>query len=172
MALAIPMRAAEGESPLRQLVHALHPWVAFLVVPLFGFANAGVSFAGMSASALTHGVSLGIVAGLFIGKQLGVFGAVYASVRLGVARLPEGVSWTSLYGVGILAGIGFTMSLFVGTLAWDTNDYAAPLRIGVLGGSLLSGVTGYVVLLFAARGATPTEEPKLSDGRSDRHWPR
>jgi NhaA family Na+:H+ antiporter len=172
MALAIPMRAAEGESPLRQLEHALHPWVAFLVVPLFGFANAGVSFAGMSASALTHGVSLGIVAGLFIGKQLGVFGAVYASVRLGVARLPEGVSWTSLYGVGILAGIGFTMSLFVGTLAWDTNDYAAPLRIGVLGGSLLSGVAGYVVLLFAARGTGPTEEPKPSDDRSDRHRPR
>jgi NhaA family Na+:H+ antiporter len=164
MALAIPVRAADGESPLRQLEHALHPWVAFLVVPLFGFANAGVSFAGMSASALTHGVSLGIAAGLFIGKQLGVFGAVYASVRLGIARLPEGVGWTSLYGAGILAGIGFTMSLFIGTLAWDTADHAAPLRIGVLGGSLLSGVAGYIVLLFAARGTAPTEEPRPSDG--------
>ncbi len=151
MALAIPMRPAEGESPLRQLEHALHPWVAFLVVPLFGFANAGVSFAGMSAGTLTDGVSLGIAAGLFIGKQLGVFGAVYGSVRLGIARLPEGASWTSLYGVGVLAGIGFTMSLFIGTLAWDTADFAAPLRIGVLGGSLLSGVVGYLLLLFATR---------------------
>ena len=164
MALAIPVRAADGESPLRQLEHALHPWVAFLVVPLFGFANAGVSFAGMSASALTHGVSLGIAAGLFIGKQLGVFGAVYASVRLGIARLPEGVGWTSLYGAGILAGIGFTMSLFIGTLAWDTADYAAPLRIGVLGGSLLSGIAGYVLLLFALRGPASTEQPRPTDG--------
>ena len=164
MAFAIPVRAAEGESPLRTLEHALHPWVAFLVVPLFGFANAGVSFAGMSAGALTHGVSLGIAAGLFIGKQLGVFGAVYASVRLGVARLPDGASWTSVYGVGILAGIGFTMSLFIGTLAWDTADHAAPLRIGVLGGSLLAGVAGYVVLLFALRGTPPIEQPRPNDG--------
>ena len=153
MAFAIPMRAAEGESPLQQLEHALHPWVAFLVVPLFGFANAGVSFAGMSASALTEGVTIGIAAGLFVGKQLGVVAAVYASVRLGFARLPEGVGWTALYGAGVLAGIGFTMSLFIGTLAWDTSDYAAPLRIGVLGGSLLSGVVGYAILLFACRSA-------------------
>jgi NhaA family Na+:H+ antiporter len=156
MAFAIPISAPEGESPLRQLEHALHPWVAFLVVPLFGFANAGVSFAGMSATALTEGVSLGIAAGLFIGKQLGVFGAVYASVRLGIARLPEGVGWTGLYGAGVLAGIGFTMSLFIGTLAWDTADYAAPLRIGVLGGSLLSGVVGYAILLFATRRSPPS----------------
>jgi NhaA family Na+:H+ antiporter len=153
MAFAVPMRAAEGESPLRQLEHALHPWVAFLVVPLFGFANAGVSLAGMSAGTLTEGVSLGIAAGLFVGKQLGVFGAVYISVRLGFVRLPEGVGWAGLYGAGLLAGIGFTMSLFIGTLAWDTTDYAAPLRIGVLGGSLLSGVAGYLLLLFACRGA-------------------
>jgi len=151
MALAIPVRTAQDESPLQQLEHALHPWVAFLVVPLFGFANAGISFAGMSAGALTDGVSLGIAAGLFIGKQLGVFGAVYGCVRLGFARLPEGTTWVSLYGVAVLAGIGFTMSLFIGTLAWDTADYAAPLRIGVLGGSLLSGVVGYVLLLFATR---------------------
>ena len=156
MALAIPMAAAEGKSPLRQLEHALHPWVAFLVVPLFGFANAGVSFAGMSAGALTDGVSLGIAAGLFIGKQFGVVGAVYGCVRLGIARLPEGATWISLYGVALLAGIGFTMSLFIGTLAWDTADYAAPLRIGVLGGSLLSGVAGYLLLLFATRRSPPS----------------
>jgi len=163
MALAIPVRTAQDESPLRQLEHALHPWVAFLVVPLFGFANAGVSFAGMSAGALTNGVSLGIAAGLFIGKQFGVVGAVYGSVRLGIARLPEGVGWASLYGAGVLAGIGFTMSLFIGTLAWDTADYAAPLRIGVLGGSLLSGVVGYAILLFACRRAAPIEQSRPND---------
>jgi Na+:H+ antiporter, NhaA family len=163
MAFAIPTRAPEGRSPLRALEHALHPWVAFLVVPLFGFANAGVSFAGIGVGAFTEGVSLGIAAGLFIGKQLGVFGAVYASVRLGIARLPEGVSWTGIYGAGVLAGIGFTMSLFIGTLAWDTTDYAAPLRIGVLGGSLLSGVVGYAILLFACRGATPIKQSQPSD---------
>ncbi len=162
MAFAIPMHAAEGESPLRQLEHALHPWVAFLVVPLFGFANAGVSFAGMTASGLTDGVTIGIAAGLFVGKQLGVFGAVYASVRLGFARLPEGVGWAGLYGAGVLAGIGFTMSLFIGTLAWDTADYAAPLRIGVLGGSLLSGIVGYL-LLFACRSVAPIEQSRSSD---------
>ncbi len=164
MALAIPLGAAEGESPLRQLEHALHPWVAFLVVPLFGFANAGVSFAGMSAGALTDGVSLGIAAGLFVGKQLGVVGAVYGCVRLGIARLPEGATWVSLYGVAVLAGIGFTMSLFIGTLAWDTADHAAPLRIGVLGGSLLSGIVGYAILLFACRGGVPIEQPRAHDG--------
>ena len=151
MALAIPMRAAAGESPLRQLEHALHPWVAFLVVPLFGFANAGVSFAGIRVDALTDGVTLGIAAGLFIGKQIGVFGAVYASVHLGIARLPEKVDWMSLYAVGLLAGIGFTMSLFVGTLAWETDEHAASLRLGVLGGSLLSGIAGYLLLRFATR---------------------
>jgi NhaA family Na+:H+ antiporter len=159
MALAMPVRSAEGDSPLRRLEHALHPWCAFVVVPLFGFANAGVSLAGISAAALTDGVTIGVAAGLFIGKQIGVFGAVYASVRLGFARLPEGVSWSALYGVSVLAGIGFTMSLFIGTLAWDTADYAVPLRIGVLGGSLLSGVVGYFVLLFAARGTTRSADP-------------
>jgi NhaA family Na+:H+ antiporter len=164
MAFAIPIRAAQGGSPLRQLEHALHPWVAFLVLPLFGFANAGVSLAGISAGALTNGVSLGIGAGLFVGKQLGVFGTVYASVRLGIARLPEGVGWVGIYGAGVLAGIGFTMSLFIGALALDTDDYAAALRIGVLGGSLLSGIVGYVVLLFAVRGAAPGEQPRPNDG--------
>jgi NhaA family Na+:H+ antiporter len=122
-------------------------------VPLFGFANAGVSFAGMTIDALTNGVTLGIAAGLFVGKQLGVFATVYACVRLGIARLPEGVGWLSLYGVSLLSGIGFTMSLFIGTLAWDTSVYAAPIRLGVVAGSLLSGIVGYVVVLVACRQA-------------------
>jgi NhaA family Na+:H+ antiporter len=156
MAVAIPMRAADGRSPLKDLEHALHPWIALLVVPLFGFANAGVSFAGMTLDAVTNGVTLGIVAGLFVGKQLGVFATVYACVRLGIARLPEGVSWLSLYGVAVLSGIGFTMSLFIGTLAWETSVHAAPIRLGVLAGSLLSGIVGYVLLLAACR-ATSAE---------------
>jgi len=151
MALAVPMRASSGDSPLKQLEHSLHPWVAFLVVPLFGFANAGVSFAGMGATALTSGVSLGIAAGLFIGKQVGVLGSVFLCVRLRLAQLPDGVDWLALYGAALLAGIGFTMSLFIGTLAWDAPGYGTPLRIGVLAGSLLSGVAGYLLLRFALR---------------------
>ena len=154
MALAVPMRAPDGDSPLKQLEHALHPWVAFLVVPLFGFANAGVSFAGMGAAALGNGVSLGIAAGLFIGKQVGVLGSVFLCVRLRLAELPDGVGWLALYGAALLAGIGFTMSLFIGTLAWDTPDYGTALRIGVIAGSLLSGIAGYLLLRFALRGAT------------------
>jgi NhaA family Na+:H+ antiporter len=151
MALAVPMRSADGASPLQELEHTLHPWVAFLVVPLFGFANAGVSFAGVTGAALLDGVSLGIAIGLFIGKQIGVVGTVVLCVRLGWARLPDGVNWLGLYGVAVLAGIGFTMSLFIGTLAWDTADHAVPLRLGVLAGSLLSGIVGYVLLRLAIR---------------------
>jgi NhaA family Na+:H+ antiporter len=162
MAIAIPMRAADGKSPLKNLEHALHPWVAFVVVPLFGFANAGVSFAGMTLDAATNGVTLGIALGLFVGKQLGVFAAAYACVRLGLARLPEDATWGGIYGVAVLAGIGFTMSLFIGTLAWDTADYAAPIRLGVLSGSLLSGVVGYFVVLGACRTAAPV--PSTSHG--------
>ncbi|HET6223524.1 MAG TPA: Na+/H+ antiporter NhaA, partial [Dongiaceae bacterium] len=122
-ALLIPMRDAEGESPLKHLEHVLHPWVAFMVVPLFGFANAGVSLAGMSLASLTGGVTLGIAGGLFIGKQIGVFGATLAAVKLGLGRLPEGTGWASIYGAAMLAGIGFTMSLFIGTLAWESADF-------------------------------------------------
>jgi NhaA family Na+:H+ antiporter len=155
MALAVPLRAADGREPLKDLEHALHPWVAFLVLPLFGFANAGVSFAGVTMEAFTNGVTLGIAAGLFIGKQIGVLLSVYGCVRLGIARLPEGVTWTGLYGVAALAGIGFTMSLFIGTLAWDTADYAAPVRLGVLSGSLLSGILGYMLVLVGCRAGPP-----------------
>ncbi|MFM9842361.1 MAG: Na+/H+ antiporter NhaA [Dongiaceae bacterium] len=152
IALAIPIRAPDGDSPLQDLEHMLHPWVAFLVTPLFGFANAGVSFAGIGFASLFEGVALGIAAGLLIGKQIGVFLPVFIFVRLGLARLPEGANWLSIYGVALLAGIGFTMSLFIGTLAWEHTDYAAQLRLGVLGGSLLSAIAGYVVLRIATAG--------------------
>jgi NhaA family Na+:H+ antiporter len=151
IALAIPIRARDGSSPLRELEHMLHPWVAFLVTPLFGFANAGVSLTGIRFASLFENIAFGIAAGLFIGKQAGVLLSVFLCVKLRLARLPEGTGWLAIYGASLLAGIGFTMSLFIGTLAWDHTYYSAPLRIGVLGGSLLSGIAGYVVLRFATR---------------------
>lgn len=151
LAAAIPLRALDEEtrSPLRHLEERLHPWVAYLILPLFGFANAGVSFAGVSWGALGHPVTLGIILGLFVGKQVGIFGACWLAVRLGVARLPEGTDWLALYAVAILCGIGFTMSLFIGALAFDDPGHAASLRIGVLVGSLISAIAGIAVMRVA-----------------------
>jgi NhaA family Na+:H+ antiporter len=151
LAAAIPLRALDEEarSPLRHLEERLHPWVAYLILPLFGFANAGVSFAGVSWGALGHPVTLGIILGLFVGKQVGIFGACWLAVRLGVARLPEGTDWLALYAVAILCGIGFTMSLFIGALAFDDPSFAASLRIGVLVGSLISAIAGIVAMRMA-----------------------
>ncbi|MGD9742398.1 MAG: Na+/H+ antiporter NhaA [Dongiaceae bacterium] len=146
-AFAVPMAAAgDRPSPARSLETSLHPWVAFLVMPLFGFANAGVSLVGAGLGVLTGSVTLGIAAGLFVGKQIGAFGAALLAIRLGIGRWPEGASRLGLYGACTLAGIGFTMSLFIGMLAWDEADQAAPLRLGVLLGSLLSGIVGYLIL--------------------------
>jgi NhaA family Na+:H+ antiporter len=157
VALTIPLKHASPEydgSPLRHLEHSLHPWVAFMILPLFAFANAGVSFAGMTAHELTGGVATGIAAGLFVGKQLGVFATCALLIKLKLAALPRGASWTALYGVSILTGIGFTMSLFIGALAFEHSpvDYAAPLRAAVLGASVLSAIVGYLLL----RAATAT----------------
>ena len=159
VALAIPAREdAAGQSPLRELEHLLHPWVAYLVMPAFAFANAGVSFSGIAAADLFAGVPLGIALGLFLGKQLGAFGAAWLAIRAGWARMPDGADWPMLYGTCMLAGIGFTMSLFIGTLAFELASYAAPVRLGVLAGSALSGIAGYLVLrmtsttLVTARG--------------------
>jgi NhaA family Na+:H+ antiporter len=148
VAFFIPLKPkTEGAEPLlKHLEHMLHPWVAFSILPFFAFANAGVSLDGLTPSALFAPVPLGIAAGLFIGKQLGVFGFTYGAVRLGLARMPEGVSWLQIYGLSFLTGIGFTMSLFIGTLAFDEMEHATGLRLGVLIGSLLSAVGGYVLL--------------------------
>jgi NhaA family Na+:H+ antiporter len=156
VALAIPIREDEaGRSPLRELEHVLHPWVAFVVMPAFAFANAGVSFAGITVAHLFAGVPLGITLGLFIGKQIGAFGAAWLAVRAGWSRMPEGADWGLLYGTCMLAGIGFTMSLFIGTLAFDLASYAAPVRLGVLAGSALSGIAGYLVLRMLSQRIVP-----------------
>jgi len=161
VAFAIPMRSDDdSESPVRHLEHTLHPWVAFLILPLFAFANAGLSFTGIPAEVLTGSVTIGIAVSLFFGKQIGVFVTTWLLIRFGLARLPEGANWLSIYGVSLLAGIGFTMSLFIGTLAFETGqvDYLAATRVGVLAGSILSAAAGYVVLRLAFRDSTRPAE--------------
>jgi len=153
-AFAIPLAGRPGEpddlAPLNRLEHALHPWVAFGILPIFAFANAGVSLAGMSLATLGEPIPLGIAAGLFLGKQLGVIAATWVAIRVGVGSLPQGANWTQVYGMALLTGIGFTMSLFIGTLAFESADHAAAVRIGVIGGSLLSAVAGYAVLRLSS----------------------
>jgi len=154
-ALMIPITRSPGapddaQSPLHRLEHALHPWSAFLIVPLFGFANAGVSLHGMSPAILLAPLPLGIAAGLFLGKQLGILGSVWIAHKTGFAAKPGWSSWPQIYGVSLLAGIGFTMSLFIGGLAFPGNEALADeVKIGVLAGSVLSAVAGYLVLRFA-----------------------
>ena len=145
----IPLRTERSDiSPLRDLEHALHPWVAYAILPIFAFANAGVSFAGIRPEVLWGPVSAGIALGLFFGKQVGVFGATWLAVKLGWARLPAGTNWSAIYGVALLTGIGFTMSLFIGSLAFERGafDQLAATRVGVLGGSIAAALLGYWVL--------------------------
>ena len=153
IALMIPLRDRKSpdHSPLKSLEHALHPSVAFGILPVFAFANAGVSLSGLSLESLLHPVPLGIALGLFVGKQIGVFGFTWIAVKTGLGRLPEGVGWPQVYAVALLTGIGFTMSLFIGTLAFADETYSAGIRIGVLGGSILSAIAGYTLLRLATR---------------------
>ncbi|GAC1036669.1 Na+/H+ antiporter NhaA [Pseudomonas sp. No.117] len=154
LALFIPLGDTEADdaSPLLKLESALHPWVAFLIVPLFGFANAGVSLAGMTPDKLLEPVPLGVALGLFFGKQLGIGALALLAIRSGLARLPEGASWLQLYGVALLCGIGFTMSLFIGALAFPGAPFLVDeVKVGVLLGSLLAALAGTTVLLVAAR---------------------
>jgi NhaA family Na+:H+ antiporter len=155
LALAIPFKGGPaGGSPLTRIEHELAPWVSFGILPLFGFANAGLSFAELSPSSVLEPVPLGIAAGLFFGKQIGVFGSAALVIRAGWAKLPGGAGWIGLYGTSILTGIGFTMSLFIGTLAFGESGYEATMRLGVLLGSALSGIIGATVLGFTASGST------------------
>jgi NhaA family Na+:H+ antiporter len=150
LALLIPLRVKPKQSiqPLCYLEESLHPWVAFFVMPLFAFANSGVPLQGLTWSTLFDPVLLGIIAGLVIGKQLGVFSLSWLVIRRGWATLPKEANWLSLYGVALLCGIGFTMSLFLGTLAFqnDSTSYLIEVRLGVLLGSMISGVIGAMVL--------------------------
>lgn len=139
------------ESPLQRFEHALHPWVAFAIMPLFALANAGVRIEGDFFDALTHPVTIGIVLGLVIGKQVGVTVFSWAAVRFGVAVLPYGVTWRQMYGVALLGGIGFTMSLFITGLAFVDDSLNAEAKIGILLGSAISGVIGYLVLRTGGR---------------------
>jgi NhaA family Na+:H+ antiporter len=151
VAAFIPLRAQDDHSPARHLEHNLHPWVAYAVLPIFAFANAGVSFLGIDRQSLGNGVPLGIILGLFFGKQVGVFGMVVLARLLRFATLPEGTTWGQVYGVAILCGIGFTMSLFIGTLAFEHGnfDLLPGVKLGVLFGSLLSAGLGLLVLHVA-----------------------
>ena len=153
LAFCIPLRTKNSEtSPLMSIEHALHPWVAYAILPLFAFANAGVSLAGVSLHSFVSHVPMGIAAGLLIGKTLGVFGLTWIAIKTGMAALPAGANWGQVFGVAILCGIGFTMSLFVGSLAFVAgSDYVGMDRMGILTGSILAALIGYGVTLFFSR---------------------
>jgi NhaA family Na+:H+ antiporter len=158
LALTIPLNAASkavdhAEAPLERLEHALHPWVAFLIIPIFGFANAGVSLTGVGPSAMLAPVPLGIMLGLFVGKQIGIFGFAWIAIRAGLADLPARATWLQLYGISLLCGIGFTMSLFIGLLAFPGSpSLQDQTKIGVLAGSLLAGSLGWLILRLSPSG--------------------
>lgn len=159
--------AADKSGLAYRMEHGLHPWVVYLILPIFAFANAGVPFKGMSPSALLETVPLGIAAGLFLGKQIGVFLASFLAVKAGLATLPTGINWMQLYGLSVLCGIGFTMSLFIGGLAFEGAggpDYAVDDRIGILAGSFLSAVVGVLILLKACKDSREPGGPSLDGG--------
>ncbi len=150
--MAIPYQTRlEKDAPLLRLEHSLQPWVALAILPMFGFANAGIPLSGVSMASLLQPIPLGIALGLFVGKQAGILGAVYAAVRSGLCEKPAGSSWAQVWGVSIIAGIGFTMSLFFGTLAFPDAATTNAVRLGVGVGSLASVLTGSLVLLLASR---------------------
>jgi Na+:H+ antiporter, NhaA family len=160
LAMTIPITAEEAKqddngSPLHKLEHKLGPWVTFVVLPIFGFANAGVPLGNVSFDTLLEPLPLGIIAGLFFGKQIGIMLAILLARRGGLAQLPSGASWRQVYGVAILCGIGFTMSLFIGLLAFDNAAQESMVKLGVLAGSLLSALGGAAVLLWPQSRAAP-----------------
>jgi len=156
-ALTIPIHRSDGSHMLEHLEHGLAPWSAYLVVPVFGFANAGVSFAGMGAEALLDPLPLAIAAGLVVGKQVGIFSTVWIAEKTGFAPRPENANWAEIWGVSILCGIGFTMSLFIGGLAFPTNPMLIEeAKIGILTGTAISAVLGFIILRLTT--AHPAEE--------------
>ncbi|MCI4588723.1 Na+/H+ antiporter NhaA [Sphingobium sp. BYY-5] len=164
-AMTMPIRCTPGapdaeDSPLHRLEHAVHPWSAYAIIPLFGFVNGGMTLNGAMFAALIAPLPLGVALGLFVGKQLGIFGAIWAAVRLGIAERPAGASWGQVYGMAMLCGIGFTMSLFIGALAFPGQPLLVEeAKGGVLMGSLLSALIGYAVLRLVARRPHHAEHP-------------
>lgn len=156
-AFFVPLKDRFGKSPLHSIEDGLSPYVMFGIVPVFAFANAGVVLTGLTPADFAQPLTLGIALGLILGKQIGVLGVTWAMVKTGLARLPHGVTWTHIYGLACLAGIGFTMSLFIGGLTFTDNAQMNNVRLGVLTGSLVSAVLGYVVLRFAPKTASVGE---------------
>jgi NhaA family Na+:H+ antiporter len=161
-ALTIPLGAGEAESPLRRLEHTVHPFVMFGIVPLFGLVSAGVTLP-TSTESLLNPVTVAVAGGLFLGKQVGVFGAIRIAVSTGIAARPAGVSWRQIYGGAILCGVGFTMSLFIGALAFPESPAEIDAaKVGTLAGSILSAIVGFLVLRSAAPVTTSAEELEQS----------
>ena len=152
--MMVPMLARDGTRLLEAMEHSLHKWVAFLVIPVFGFANAGVTLIGLSPADLLAPLPLGIALGLLVGKQIGIVGMAFIGVKLGLASLPEGVGWRKIHGLSLLAAIGFTMSLFIGNLAFEDPAMVDAVKLGVLAGSLVAAIGGFVLL----RAALPDED--------------
>lgn len=153
MGFVIPLLTKSAATPLEELEHGLKPWVSFLIVPIFAFANAGVPLAGMGLDALFAPLTMGIILGLFLGKQFGIFGATWIAVRAGLSPRPAGSTWLQVYGAAVLCGIGFTMSLFIGSLSFSDPALQDRLRLGVIMGSLASAIFGVLVLWIAAKRA-------------------
>lgn len=152
VALTIPLRTGDGQPPLKRLEHALQPWSSFLIVPAFGFANAGIAFGGMVAADVISPLPVGIMLGLFLGKQIGIFATIRGLVTFRLAEAPRNASWTQVYGMAVLCGIGFTMSLFIGGLAFAGAPHAMDaVKVGVFAGSILSGIAGWLILRRTAR---------------------
>ena len=155
LAIFIPMMSKTriDYSPLKSMEHDLHFAVAYIILPIFAFANAGISFVGLGVEEIFHSVSIGVALGLFIGKQLGVFGLCWLAIKLNITSLPKGISWSSLYGAAALCGVGFTMSLFIGSLAFEETgiNLLFDERLGIIVGSLISGIVGYLVLRMSLR---------------------
>ncbi|MDJ0979124.1 MAG: Na+/H+ antiporter NhaA [Erythrobacter sp.] len=156
--MMIPTQTRENTNLLYEMEHTLHKWVAFLVIPIFGFANAGVSLIGVSPAMILGPLPLGIALGLLIGKQIGIVGMAWIAVKIGFASLPEGIGWRKIHGLSLLAAIGFTMSLFIGGLAFEDPAQVDAVKIGVLAGSLVAALSGYFLIKSALPDAAPVDE--------------
>lgn len=169
VALLIPLKTknSHDESMLESMEHGLQPWVAFFILPVFAFSNAGVNLTGISLGDMLNPVTLGIALGLFFGNQFGIFSACWIAVKLGLAKLPEGASWQQLYGIGCLCGIGFTMSLFIGSLAFENLDpsYISSVKIGVLAGSLFSALLGSFIIYRSLNPSVKNAAYELSESK-------